>query len=171
MPGTLAARRATISLMWRVALGVVLALAGCTGLEPLPPTVPVPDLRGTWSGSWGGAPMSLVIVEQAEIGGPSGVYVGPIPVDSVLGGRRDPSVSGVITYTVRGQPVSASVNGRLGRLTGRTSMVLETAVPDGVQRLVLDRVEPERLAGYGDSTFAWGPDGRIELTRCTKPQD
>ena len=164
VPGTV-----TIGPMRRVALAVVLLLAGCAGLEPLPPTVPVPDLRGTWTGSWGGTPVSLVIVEQGDVGGSSGVYVGPLPVDAVFGGRRDPSVWGVITCTVRGQPVSASVQGRLGRLTGGTAIVLEASVPDGVQRLVLNRVAPERLEGHGDSSFAWGPEGRVELTRAGRP--
>ena len=155
--------------MARVALAVVLLLAGCAGLEPLPPTVPVPDLRGTWTGSWGGTPVRLVIVEQGDVGGRSGVYVGPVPVDAVVGGRRDPSVWGVLTFTVRGEPVSTSVQGRLGRLTGSTAIVLEATVPDGVQRLVLNRVQAERLEGHGDSTFAWGPEGRVELTRVARP--
>jgi hypothetical protein len=150
-------------------LGLVLLLAGCAGLEPLPAAAPVPDLRGTWSGSWGGTPMSLVIVEQGDVGGRSGVYVGPVPVDAVVGGRRDPSIWGVITFDVAGQPVSTGVTGRLGRYTGRIAMVLEAALPDGIQRLLLQRVEPERLVGHGESTFAWGPEGRVELTRRASP--
>lgn len=149
-----------------VVLGLALVLAGCAGqLQPLPPARPVPDLRGTWSGTWGGTPVTLVVVEQNEVAGRGGLHVGPVPVDAILRSARDQSVSGVITVARGREAVSASVDGRLGHLGGRVALVLEAATPAGTQTLVLSGVADDRLAGTGQSTFAWGPRGPVELKR------
>lgn len=149
-----------------LALALLLLLPACgTALQPLPPSVPVPDLRGTWRGTWGGAPLTLIIVEQEEGFGPSQISVGPVPLGSILGGQAEPTIAGVMTMTVRGAPVSTSVAGRLGSYAGRISMVLSGRTPDGDEELFLTGIEPGRLTGSGDSTFAWGPRGPIELTR------
>lgn len=152
-----------------LALALLLLLPACgTPLQPLPPSVPVPDLRGTWTGTWGGTPLTLVIVEQEQEFGPSRLSVGPVPLGSILGGQTEPTVAGVMTMTIRGAAVSTGVAGRLGSYAGRISMVLSGRTPDGDQELFLASIEPGRLTGSGDSTFAWGPRGPIELTRVLR---
>ena len=37
--------------------------------------------------------------------------------------------------------------------------------PSGQQRITMRPDGPDRLVGMGDSSFAWGPSGPIELTR------
>jgi hypothetical protein len=101
--------------------------------------------------------------------GPSTLNIGPVPLDSVITRDRQPTLSGVITFEVRGQPVSTSVSGRIASFTGRTTVVLYASPSDGDQELVLTTVQPNRLAGNGSSTFTWGPQGKIDLMREAAP--
>src|SRR5438445_12060922 len=46
-----------LGLTRALALAVALALVACaTGPRLTPPTSAIPDLRGTWKGTWGGTP-------------------------------------------------------------------------------------------------------------------
>ena len=148
----------------RAALLLILALSACArtaDLAPPPPVAAVPDLRGTWAGTWGGAPAQLVIVEQRELGNYAGIYLGPVQVL----GRRQPGVSGVLTSTIAGAPVSANVEGWLGYVEGALALQLHTVTSAGRQRLTLARTADDRWTGRGESDFAWGPQGPIELSR------
>lgn len=149
----------------RATLALVLLLAGCAG-GPAPPaphpasTTAIPDLRGTWTGTWGGTPLTLVVVEHQEFGGYSGIYLGPVP----LLGRPVPGVSGVMTCTVEGHPVSASVQGWLGSSGGVLTLVLNARTLHGSQWLRLTPME-QHLSGTGESEFRWGPRGGVQLIR------
>jgi hypothetical protein len=144
-------------------------LAGCATSAPSPPPPPPPsatrlppDLRGTWTGTWGGTPLSLLITEQADAGDPvRGVYLGTF----LVLGERAPTLSGVMTYTRRGEAVSVSVRG----WTRAVTLVLAAATPDGNQRLALRGAGSERLAGTGESDFRWGPQGMVEIARTAGP--
>src|SRR5262249_25084887 len=60
-------------------VAAIAALLGA-GAAPPPLTNPVglmPDLRGTWTGTWGGAPVTLVILEQRDAEPVDGLTVGP----------------------------------------------------------------------------------------------
>lgn len=149
-------RRAAIFLL-------VIALTGCAqtvDLAPPPPVTAVPGLMGTWTGTWGGTPVQLVIVEQRELGDYSGIYLGPVQ----LLGRRRPGVSGVLTSTIAGTPVSANAEGWLGYVNGRLTVRLHSQTPSGSQELTLAQ-SGDRWAGQGESSFTWGPRGPIELRR------
>jgi hypothetical protein len=151
------------------ALLLVIALAGCAqtvDLAPPPPVTAVPDLRGTWAGTWGGTPVQLVVVEQRELGDYAGVYVGPVQVL----GRRRPGVSGVLTSTIAGAPVSANVEGWLGYGNGNLTLLVHATTPSGSQQLTLTRTADDRWSGRGESSFPWGPQGAIELVRTTRIQ-
>lgn len=152
-PGTM--RRA-------LAAGLVLLAAGCATLPPPPPPLPPgalrPELRGTWSGTWAGAPVSLVVTEQDDYAMPAGVLIGPWS----LAGRR-PGVGGVLTFSLRGQQTSANARGWLGGAARAPALVVVAEVADGTVALDL-RAEPDgRLRGVGTSSFAWGPRGPVEL--------
>jgi hypothetical protein len=138
---------------------LVLALASCETVAPVSPG-PVPDVRGTWTGTWAGAPMTLVIREQEDGGPGGGLHVGSWQVL----GRTGPTVAGVMTFTLLGSPVSTAVHGRLGD-GGGVRLLLEATPSDGRQELVL-RLDDGRLAGTGTSSFGWGPQGAVELTRA-----
>jgi hypothetical protein len=140
------------------------ALSGCAptvDLSPPPPPTAVPDLRGTWMGTWGGAPVQLVIVEQHELGDYSGVYVGPVQVL----GRRRPGVSAVLTSIVAGAPASVNAEGWLGYSGGRLTLLLRATTPSGSQQLTLAGTATGPWSGHGESSFSWGPQGPIEVAR------
>ncbi len=128
-----------------------LLLAGCT-VAPTGPPINVPDVGGMWAGTWGGTPVTLLV---------AGVYVG----SWLLLGGQTPGLSGVMSYTTRGDHVSVNVNGRFAMLDGRLAIIVDSAAPDGAQRLVLSWIEPGQLVGSGTSKFSWGPQGPVELKR------
>jgi hypothetical protein len=143
---------------------LVISLGGCAVGPPLPPppTGPIPDLVGTWRGTWDGAPVALLVSEQTAHSGYSGVFLG----DYQLGGPNRPGISGVLTSTIRGEAVSARAEGWAGNdATGRLLLVVQSESPAGVQWLTLARVSPDRLQGSGESSFSWGPRGPTQLTR------
>ncbi len=149
----------------RILLALTLLVAGCAGVPappaPAPSGAALPDVLGTWTGTWGGTPLTLVITEQKELGAYSGLYFGPVQ----LLGQRAPGLTGVMTSTIAGQPVSASLQGWLGATGQRVSLVLYARTVHGIQQLALTGVEAGRLTGRGDSDFQWGPHGEVELRR------
>jgi hypothetical protein len=145
-----------------LALALALLLAGCATGPPLSaPRGPVPDLRGAWRGTWGGALLLLRVLEQDGAYVAGGVTVGPWP----LTGDRLPGLTGVITYSVDGRPISANVQGRFGDWEGHLTLVLDL-LNQHVDQIVLTRVAADRLAGNGASVVAWGPQGPVELLRA-----
>jgi hypothetical protein len=149
-----------------IALALALvALGGCTVVEvplPEPATGLVPDLAGTWHGTWASEPLTLLVMAEPREAGLGGVYVGSYE----LLGPRGPAITGVLTSTIRGAAVSSRANGWLGRdASGRLVVLLQSETPDGLQRLTLVRVAEDRLQGNGDSSFRWGPRGPAQLTR------
>jgi hypothetical protein len=151
-------------MRWTGLVILLAAFAGCA--EPLavqpglaPPAGQVPDLAGTWSGTWSGQPARLVVTAQGDTS-TSGVYLGPWP----LLGRRLPGVSGVFTFASGGQPTTVHVRGYFGDSGGRPTLVLESVASDG-PALTLTEVSPGRLAGVGTPGMPWHPRGSIQLQR------
>jgi len=148
---------------WRpLALGLSVLLTGCASTPRLAaPAGPVPDLRGAWAGTWGGTPVTLLVLEQG--GEPStsgGISLGPWTV----AGERLPGLSGVLTYSVRAQATSVNVRGQLGDSNGRLTLVLHLQTPNG-QQIVLTHVDARRLTGAGTSPLSWDPQGPVDLIR------
>lgn len=163
----MSARRAAHALA--VTLAIALA-AGCgPRLQTLPPGTKVPDVRGTWRGMWGTSQVVVTLTGDSFGFAPSTIDLGPVPINSVITGDREPTISGVITFEVRGQSVTTSVSGRIASFTGRTTLVLYASPADGDQELVLTTVLPDRMAGNGSSTFTWGPQGKVDLLREAGP--
>jgi hypothetical protein len=146
-------------------MGPLLALAACAGPAippPPPPGTAVPDLRGTWTGTWAGAPVTLVIAEQVEEGpGAGGLYVGTAHVL----GERQPTLAGVLTFTDPTGPTTTHARGWVGA-EGRRLRLLVVGTP-GAGDIALDlALEPDgQLTGTGWSAFRWGPRGPVTLTR------
>src|SRR5205823_14574273 len=94
-----------------LALAVALALAACaTGPRLTPPTSAIPDLRGTWKGTWGGTPLALLVIDQQGTVPVGGVTLGPWS----LSGDALPALSGVLTFQSAGAAVSVNARGRFG---------------------------------------------------------
>ena len=145
--------------------GIALLLAACATTPRLDhPTAAIPDLRGTWRGTWGGAPITLLVLEQGGTTRLGGIVVGPWP----LTGAGLPTLGGVLTYPSNGAPISVNVQGRFGDLNGGLALVIEALTRDG-QALVLTSVANDRLAGTGTSRLAWDPNGPVELARTPSP--
>jgi hypothetical protein len=148
-----------------VCVAVIAALLGACAAPPAltDPVGLMPDLRGTWTGTWAGAPMTLVILEQRDAEPVDGVTVGPWQVL----GQNLPGVAGILSVKIRSEMVSVNVRGRLGTSNGRLTLVLEPATVNGGW-LTLTRLDENRLAGTGTSQMSWEPQGPVELIR--RPQ-
>ncbi len=148
--------------MGSLALWLVLLLAGCATGPPVgPPAVSAPDLTGSWTGTWGGGPLTLLLTEQTIGPGESGLVLGPWQVL----GERYPTVAGVLTTTIRGERVSTNAEGLLGLSGGAVILTLRARSSAGDQRLTLRLMDRDRLQGAGESQYRWGPQGAAELTR------
>ena len=144
---------------------LALLLGACAGGPVLTqPSAVIPDLRGTWRGTWGGAPITLLVLEQGGTTRQGGITIGPWP----LTGAGLPALDGVLTYPSDGAPVSVNVRGRFGDWNGGFTLVIDALTRDG-QQLVLTRVSPERLGGTGTSRRPWDPEGPVELARTAVP--
>jgi hypothetical protein len=152
----------------RVAIGLTVAMlvaTACTTPLPQPPPpgagVSANDIRGSWRGTWGGAPAALLITEQLMQAGYSGLYIGNY---QVLGNER-PGVSGILTSQIDTEQTSVHASGWFGGLDGQVILKIFADSPSGQQRLTLRQDGPDRFIGVGESSFRGGPAGPIELTR------
>jgi hypothetical protein len=147
----------------RALVMALVLLAGCATHPPVgPPAAAVPDLRGTWTGTWGGAPASLVVTEQQLGQGESGLVLGPWQVL----GERYPTATGVLTASVNGQMISTHMTGRFSDSgAGVVLTVQASSTSAGDQWLQLRLVDGQRLEGMGESQYGWGPQGPVQLVR------
>ncbi len=146
-------------------LALVVAIGGCeSGRSSAPPPPlayePVGELTGTWTGTWGGSPLTLLIVEHTEGAPYSGLYFGPW----LISGGRYPGIAGVLTYARSGAPTSVRFDGWISSSQPFTVFVQARPL-DGDLQMWLHGAGTGVLIGDGRSTFGWGPQGSIELTR------
>lgn len=148
-------------------IALALVVAGCAASQVVPPpAVSAPDLRGAWIGTWGGAPLTVLVTEQRSGHGDSGLVIGPWQVL----GQPYPTVSGVLTASIRGEMVSTHMDGLLSDSGGRLVVTVRARSAAGDQRLTLRLVAPDLLEGMGDSQYAWGPQGPVQLARQAQPR-
>ena len=150
-----------------VVLGLMLfvAVIGCESARSsalvLPISYgPVGELPGTWTGTWGVAPLTLVILEHTDGAPYSGLYFGPW----LISGGRYPGIAGILIYASSGSPTSVRFDGWIYSSQPFT-VLIRAEPPDGQLHAHLRGVGADRLIGEGQSTFRWGPRGLIELTR------
>jgi hypothetical protein len=149
-----------------LAILVLVLFAGCATTQAPPPAPIVPDLRGTWTGTWGGTPLTVLVLEQRSGHGDSGLVIGPWQVL----GERYPTLTGVVTASIRGEMVSTHMEALIGDAGGgRLVATVRARSAAGDQRLTLRLVDPDHLQGAGDSQYAWGPRGPVQLVRRTQP--
>jgi hypothetical protein len=131
-------------------------------MQPAPAQV-VPDLRGTWTGTWAQSPLTLLVLNHDEMP-VSSVYIGPWAPHA----QRELGLSGILTFTARNEAISANVRGRFANSNGRYVLVLDPITGNGAQ-IVLTRVERDYMSGVGTSRATWEPSGPIELARRVGP--
>lgn len=154
--------------MTRLLIVVALLLGGCaSSAPPPPPAATVPDLRGTWTGTWGGTPLTMVVTGQQAGQGQSGLVIGPWQVL----GEVHPTLGGVLTSSIRGEAVSTHMNALVSDAGGgRIVLTVRARSAAGDQRMTLRWIAPDRLEGSGDSQYAWGPQGPVQLIRGAQPR-
>jgi hypothetical protein len=153
--------------MRTLVLALALIVTGCaTGERLPPPAVSVPDLRGTWTGTWGRTPLTLVVSDQTTGHGESGLMIGPWQVL----GEVYPTVTGVMTSSISGEMVSTHMEGLLSDAGGRLVVTVRARSRAGDQRMQLRLVDSDRLEGAGDSQYDWGPRGPVRLERQPPPR-
>jgi hypothetical protein len=144
---------------------LLVVLAGCESARSPAPPGPISDgllqeLVGTWIGTWGETPLTLVVVEHTASAPYSGLYVGPW----LVAGGSYPGISGVLTYTRSGAPASVRFNGWIAS-TRPVMIRIQAEPPDGRMSMSLRGDGAVGLVGEGESTFYWGPQGPVALTR------
>jgi hypothetical protein len=156
-----------------MAVAAVFAMATLAHAQQPPPAPPapqagLPDLSGTWKGTWGDAPTTLVIFKKSESALVGQALSGLSNFASTAVGQGDSDVKGTLSTNGRAGPLSVAVSGRLGMFNNRLTLVLNGQPGwtwSDYQELVLTTVTPERLTGSGTSTAQWGPTGPVELKR------
>ena len=148
----------------RLALAaLVLLAAACRTTTAVPPDwrETVGGLRGSWRGTWGGAPAALLVTEQRTTASHSGLYVG---TEQLFGPERL-GLTGILTAPINNEPTSVTARVWLAGEEGALTLWIRAESPSGSLRVTLRQDGPDRLVGMGDSSFRWGPSGPIELTR------
>ena len=153
---------------------LVLVAGAASAQQPAPaPPAPQawPDLSGTWKGTWGEAPTTLVLFKKSEAAFMGQALSGMYNFAQAVVGQNDGEVKGTLSTDGRAGPISVTVTGRMGVFNNRLTLVLNAQPGFGIndyQELVFTTVTPEQLAGSGSSTMQWGPAGPVDLKRAAR---
>jgi hypothetical protein len=109
----------------RLVVALALLAAACSARPPLPPEwrEAVGGIHGSWRGTWGGAPVALLITDQRTTAGSSG--------PERLG------VSGILTSRINDEPTSVAAHVWLGGVEGALTLWVRAESPSGTQRMTL----------------------------------
>jgi hypothetical protein len=155
---------------------MLLVLAGgpASAQQP-PPPAPAPqgwpDLSGTWKGTWGGTPATLVLFKKSEAAFVGQALTGMYNFAQAVVGQNDGDVKGTLSTSGAAGPLSVGVAGRLGVFNNRLTLVLNARPGFGIndyQELVFTTVTAQELQGSGSSTMQWGPNGPVDLKRAAQ---
>jgi hypothetical protein len=91
----------------------------------------------------------------------AGLYIGSY---QLLDNER-PGISGILTSQIEKEQTSVRAYGWFGGGGEPVTLRVLADSPSGQQRLTLRPDGPDRFVGMGESSFRWGPNGPIELTR------
>lgn len=151
------------ALPLRVLLLALLCLvAACARqFEPVPP--PTPNLLGTYVGTWGDQPTTLVIQSYGAAQADSGLFLGSLSV----GGSPQMVVSGTISHPSPQGPLASTFTARVGYVEGKLILWLNlpTINPMSPFEQLPLAVEGEALVGMAEHEYPEGPKGPIRLVR------
>jgi hypothetical protein len=142
-----------------VLIGLVAACA--RQFEPVPP--PTPNLLGTYVGTWGGVPTTLVIQSYGAAQPEGGLFLGSMSV----GGTPQMVVSGTISHPSPQGPLASTFTARVGYVEGRLILSLSLPTKDAMdvfEELPL-AVDGDVLVGKAEHDYPEGPKGPIRLVR------
>jgi hypothetical protein len=143
-------------------LALILLVTACARqFEPVPP--PTPNLLGTYVGTWGAQPTTLVIQSYGAAQPDSGLFLGSLSV----GGTPQMVVSGTISHPSPQGPLASTFTARVGYVEGQLILSLSLPTRDSMQvfeELPL-AVQGEALVGRAEHDYPEGPKGPIRLVR------
>ena len=139
----------------------VLAAACANRFEPVPP--PTPDLLGTYVGTWGAQPTTMVIQSYGSAQSSGGLFLGTMSV----GGAAQMQVSGTVSHPSPQGPLASTFTARVGYVNSQ--LILSLSLPttnamDVFEELPL-AVEGDALVGKAERDYPEGPKGDIKLVR------
>jgi hypothetical protein len=132
----------------RVALVLTLALVvgGCASiLWSWPAGAPMPNVVGTWQGTW--------------------MVVPPLPMRVVITEQDGTRVAGIVTYQLASGAVSTGIRGEFGIRNDRRVLLLTAATLDRTDDFEFTTMDPDRLQGAGAGTGFGGQRGALTLRR------
>ena len=132
----------------RVVLVLLLALivAGCRSmLWPWPAGARVPNVVGTWQGTWMVSP--------------------PLPMRVVLTEQDGTRVAGIVTYQPASGAVSTGIRGEFGVRNDRRVLLLTAATLDRTDDFEFTTMAADWLQGAGAGTGFGGQRGALTLRR------
>ena len=138
-----------------------LAAACARQFEPVPP--PTPNLLGTYVGTWGGEPTTLVIQSYGAAQPEGGLFLGSMSV----GGTPQMVVSGTISHPSPQGPLASTFTARVGYVEGRLILALNLPTINAMEpfeELPL-AVDGDALVGKAEHDYPEGPKGPIRLVR------
>ncbi len=154
MPFAFPSRALVLALIWLI--------AGCARqFEPVPP--PTPNLLGTYVGTWGDQPTTLVIQSYGAAQPEAGLFLGSMSV----GGMPQMVVSGTISHPSPQGPLASTFTARVGYVEGK--LILSLSLPTLSSMTPFEElplaVEGESLLGKAEHDYPEGPKGPIRLVR------
>jgi hypothetical protein len=145
--------------------GLLLALAclsaACSTFQPVP--TPPPDLLGTYVGTWGGVPTTLVIKNYGEAAPDSGLFLGSLSV----GGPSQMQISGIVIHPSPQGPLQSTFSARVGYMDGQLILALSLPTMDPLENFaeLSLAVQGDTLVGKAERDYPQGPKGPIKLVR------
>ena len=130
----------------RFVLMLALAAGGCdTVLWSWPAVAPIPNVAGTWQGTWMVSP--------------------PLPMRVMITEQDGTRVSGVVTYQSAPGAVSTGIRGEFAVRNDRRVLLLTAATLDRTDTFEFTTMDADRLQGAGTGTGLGGQRGALTLRR------
>ena len=142
-------------------LALICLIAACARqFEGVPP--PTPNLLGTYVGTWGNQPTTLVIQSSGAAPPASGLFIGSISV----GGMPQMEVAGTISHPSPQGPLESTFTARVGYVEGKLILVLSLPTLSSMTPSGSPRGGGRGASGASaEQRLPEGPKGLIRLVR------
>lgn len=145
-----------------LAAALIFLTAACANkFEPVPP--PSPNLLGTYVGTWGDLPTTLVIQSSGAAPPEGGLFLGSMSI----GALPQMQVSGTITHPSPEGPRESTFTARVGYVNNQ--LILSLSLPTINEMNMFEElplaVDGDALVGKAERDYPQGPKGPIRLVR------